>query len=188
MNLFTHSRRALPVAAVLIAALSAGCAGTAPKPKFSHELVAEHRIAASDSVQVNIAASDKVKILESEKARLAEKIMLKIADRKVMNAQSAAGKTYEVTVHLSRYEKGNAFARAMLAGLGQIHIDGTVDVLELPARTSVGQFDLNKTFAWGGVYGASMSIEDIEATFAEGVAAAVTGQQEAPKAAAKKTS
>jgi hypothetical protein len=41
--------------------------------------------------------------------------------------------------------------------------------------------DLKKTFAWGGAYGAATSIEDIESTFADGVAAAVTGQKEDAK-------
>ena len=66
----------------------------------------------------------------------------------------------------------------MLAGLGQIHIDGTVSVYQMPEHKLVGEFTLNKTFAWGGIYGAATSIEDIENTFADGVAANVTGQQE----------
>lgn len=66
----------------------------------------------------------------------------------------------------------------MLAGLGQIHIDSHVSVVALPERTKVGQFDINKTFAWGGIYGGKTSIAEVEEGFAEGVAAAVTeGQQ-----------
>jgi hypothetical protein len=42
------------------------------------------------------------------------------------------------------------------------------------------EFDMQKTFAWGGVYGASTSIEEIEDTFADGVAATVTGQEHTP--------
>jgi uncharacterized protein DUF4410 len=85
-----------------------------------------------------------------------------------------------VDLHLSRYDKGNAFARAMLVGLGQIHIDGKVDIYQMPDHTLVGEFDLKKTFAWGGIYGAATSMEDIEDTFADGVAATCTGQEEAP--------
>ena len=40
------------------------------------------------------------------------------------------------------------------------------------------EFALSKTFAWGGIYGASTTIETIEDTFADGVAATVTGQQQ----------
>ncbi len=66
----------------------------------------------------------------------------------------------------------------MLAGLGQIHIDGEVKLVELPDRKQVGVFSVSKTFAWGGIYGGSTGIEEIEQTFADGVAAALTGQKE----------
>ena len=39
-------------------------------------------------------------------------------------------------------------------------------------------FTIKKSFAWGGIYGGAVSMEDIERTFADGVAAAVTGQTE----------
>ena len=69
----------------------------------------------------------------------------------------------------------------MLIGLGQLHVDATVRLLELPAK-KVGEFTINKTFAWGGLYGGMTNMEDVERGFAEGVAAALTGQTEdAPK-------
>jgi hypothetical protein len=86
-----------------------------------------------------------------------------------------------VELLLTRYDKGNAFARAMLAGLGEIHIDGEVTLIELPERNQVGKFSISKTFAWGGIYGGTTSMDDIEQTFADGVAAAVTGQKEQKK-------
>jgi hypothetical protein len=178
---FTRSNR-LPIAAAaaMIIATTAGCASSPPKPTFSHEMVAAAHVGVADVAQVNVDANESVKILSSEKARLAEKIQLKIDQRKLANAGNGAGKTYEVDLHLSRYDKGSAFARAMLAGLGQIHIDGKVDIYQMPDHTLVGEFDLNKTFAWGGIYGAATSIEDIEDTFADGVAATATGQEAAP--------
>jgi hypothetical protein len=69
----------------------------------------------------------------------------------------------------------------MLAGLGQIHIDATVKVYAKANDQKIADFVVAKTFAWGGIYGASTSMEDIERTFADGVAAALTGQQETPK-------
>jgi hypothetical protein len=47
----------------------------------------------------------------------------------------------------------------------------------MPNHVLLEDFDLQKTFAWGGIYGASTSMEQIEDTFADGVAATVTGQQ-----------
>lgn len=56
-----------------------------------------------------------------------------------------------------------------------------VDIYQMPEHTLVGEFNLKKTFAWGGIYGAATSMEGIEDTFADGVAATVTGQEEASK-------
>jgi hypothetical protein len=62
----------------------------------------------------------------------------------------------------------------MMPGLGKIHIDTQVAVFELPTRKKVADFDVDKTFAWGGLYGGATSIGDVEKGFAEGVAEAVT--------------
>jgi Domain of unknown function (DUF4410) len=159
----------------------AGCASTVPKATFSHEIANNARVAATDQADVRVDAADGIKILPSETQRLSEKIKAKIDSRKVANSVDQDGpRNYEIDLHLTRYDKGNAFARAMLAGLGQIHIDGTVSVYRMPEHTLVGQFQLAKTFAWGGIYGAATSMEDIENTFADGVAASVTGQKEEP--------
>ena len=168
------------LAAVAALAGLAGCAGTLPKAEYSHEMVAAARVSSPDAVKVNLDAAQDVKILPSEKERLAEKIVSQVYARKVANAGAGPARDYVVDMHLTRYEKGSAFARAMFAGLGQIHIEGTVSVYSLPAHALIGQFTLKKTFAWGGIYGAATSMEDIENTFADGVAAAVTGQQEEP--------
>jgi hypothetical protein len=172
----------MPVAAAIaiVIAATTGCATSVPKAKFSHEMTSASRVGVSDVAQVNVDAQDTVKIDAAEKSRLASKLQKKIDTRKLANAGSGPGRSYEVDLHLTKYEKGNAFARFMVAGLGQIHINGKVAVYQMPDHTLVGEFDLNKTFAWGGVYGAATSMEDIEDTFADGVAATVTGQQEEP--------
>jgi hypothetical protein len=160
-----------------------GCAGTAPKPQVSRPIVADARIASLDQAQVNVdAVDDSVKILPMEREKLAEIIKQKLDTRKVANASPGAARSFAVDLHLSRFDKGNAFARAMLAGLGQIHIEGNVQVYQLPDHTLVGEFQMSKTFAWGGIYGAATSMEDIENTFADGVAATLTGQNEKAQA------
>ncbi|HVO48436.1 MAG TPA: DUF4410 domain-containing protein [Steroidobacteraceae bacterium] len=151
----------------------AGCASTAPKAHFSQQIVASAQVTSADDVQVNVTAGNGVTMLNEEKSRMAEKIKARIDARKTGNPAAGAARTFEVDVDLTRYDKGNAFARAMLIGLGQIHIDGKAQVYLLPAHDAVGEFDLRKTFAWGGLYGAVTSMDDIENTFADGVAAAL---------------
>lgn len=173
-------RTAVLAAGVVAAMALTGCASTLPTADFSHQIAAGATVSAPDTVKVSVDAADNVKILPDVKERIAEKVAMKIDTRKAANADAGAARVYEVNLHLTRYDKGNAFARAMLAGLGQIHIEGVVSVFQMPGHTAVGEFTLKKTFAWGGIYGAATSIEDIEDTFADGVAAAVTGQKEAP--------
>jgi uncharacterized protein DUF4410 len=174
--------RLIGSAGIIVFALY-GCAGTAPKPEFSHPIVADARIASPDQAAVSVdAVNDSVKILPMECERFAEVIKQKIDTRKVANAGGSGSRSFAVDLHLSRYDKGNAFARAMLAGAGQIHIEGKVQVYQLPEHTLVGEFQLSKTFAWGGIYGASTSMQDIESTFADGIAATLTGQNEKAQA------
>jgi Domain of unknown function (DUF4410) len=178
--MFHSCRTAILAAGMLVLTSLTGCATTVPTADFSQQIVAGARVSAPDTVKVNVDAADAVKMLPIDKERIAEEVAMKIDARKAANATAGAARVYEVDLRLTRYDKGNAFARAMLAGLGQIHIEGVVSVFEMPGHTAVGEFTLKKTFAWGGIYGAATSIEDIEDTFADGVAAAVTGQKEAP--------
>lgn len=96
-----------------------------------------------------------------------------IRQKNVANAVSA--REIMVEVEILDYDEGNAFAPAMLAGLGQIRIDSKVEIFAGTQHQKIGAFDLNKTFAWGGIYGGATDIHDVEEGFSEGVAAAVMG-------------
>ena len=50
-----------------------------------------------------------------------------------------------------------------------------VSVFRMAQPQLLESFGLSKTFAWGGVYGASTSIKDIENAYAEGIERSVTG-------------
>ncbi len=78
-----------------------------------------------------------------------------------------------VGVTLTSYNEGNAFARAMLAGLGQIHIDGDVVVTDRKSGAVMASYKVSKHFAFGGIVGAVTSIQDVEKGFARSVAEAV---------------
>ena len=173
------------IACVAAIILATGCATTVPKPEFTKQITIESQIAAKDEARVLVEVGAGVTMIESEKIRVAEKIKQKIDARKVTNSRDGSTRTYEINLVMTEYKKGNAFARAMLAGLGQIHIGGNVTAFEMPERTLVGSFSINKTFAWGGIYGGVTGMEDIETTFADGVAAALTGQNEEQKKSAE---
>ena len=173
-----------PVSTIIIAGsmlgvlLLSGCATTAPKANFSQGMALGSLIASNEQRQGTSRGGANVSVLDAERARIAQLIEAKIAAKKTAILGSGEKKTYEVEVTLTRYEKGSSVARLMLAGLGQIHIDAVVRVYVDPDKRKVGEFTIKKTFAWGGIYGGSTSMEDIEVTFAGGIAAALTGQAE----------
>lgn len=148
--------------------LVAGCATSGGKPNYSKTLAPDARIIAADKVAAEVTTSSNVTIANYEKERFAQKIEVAIRNRAPQG--SRAPRSYRVIVHLTKYEKGNAFARAMLAGLGQMHIDATVTVLAMPAKTPVTEFTMDKTFSWGGMYGAVTNIETVEEEFGKSLA------------------
>jgi hypothetical protein len=170
----------LALAATSLLSELTGCASSVAKADVTHEITVSARVASGDSTQVHVDAANDVNLLPVDADRFSQKIQKMIDSRKVANQAASNARNYEIDLHLTRYEKGNAFARVMLAGLGQIHIDRKITVYQLPDHTLVGEFDLAKTFAWGGIYGAATSMDDIENTYADGVAANVTGQKENP--------
>jgi hypothetical protein len=179
MNAMTNGQRVCGYAVALAAVLLAtGCATTSPGATFQKPVAEGRRVDASDTTSVKVEAGSGVSIQDYEKQRLAANIQDKISLRKAKYTGSADPRQYEVQTLVTRYDKGNAFARAMLAGLGQIHVDTHVTVLALPEREKVAEFDVNKTFAWGGIYGGSTTVEDVEHGLADGIAQAVTGVQD----------
>lgn len=132
----------------------------------------------NDVTTVKLEQDNKVAMIDTEKQRLAQLIASKLDAKKRENTSAAEPEYYEFEVMIIRYEKGNAFARFMMAGLGQIHINAHVSVFTLPTREKYAEFDIDKTFAWGGILGASTKIEDVEPAFAEGIANAVVESQQ----------
>ena len=59
----------------------------------------------------------------------------------------------------------------MQAGLGQIHIAANVQLIDATSGNVTASYVVKKTFAWGGIYGGSTSIEDVETGFAASVVA-----------------
>jgi hypothetical protein len=71
-------------------------------------------------------------------------------------------------VNLTSYEEGNAAARLMLMGLGQMHIDSDIEIVDASGNT-IGAYKIAKQFALGGVVGASTSIKYVESGFESSV-------------------
>jgi hypothetical protein len=156
------------VVGVALAITLNGCATSGGRPTYTKTLQPESRITASDRVSVEIVPGPEVKIAKYERERFEQTIESTIRSHAGVSGHGA--RDYKIVVTINKYEKGSAFARAMLAGLGQMHIDAAVAVYQMPGRKLVGEFKMDKTFSWGGVYGASANIETVEEDFAKSLA------------------
>ena len=91
------------------------------------------------------------------------------ADRPGVMTDSSNPQALKMRIHFTRFDRGSAFARAMLIGLGQIRIEATV-TLTSASGASIGEYKVAKDFAIGGAIGASTTVEDVEDGFAKSVA------------------
>lgn len=133
-----------------------------------------------ENVLIEVQNNENVQITTSDKERILMQIIAAIkkdypARFKRINEGSADPVTLKAIVNITRYDKGNAFARAMLAGLGQMKIAADVTLIDCVSSESLCKYEATKTFAWGGMYGAVTSMETIEGGFAKAVAEGIVG-------------
>jgi hypothetical protein len=165
-----------------------GCASSAPHAKFASPGGPGMVVRAADTTSINVTTAAGVSMADWEKSRVTERVRSALAAKQALNQSPATPKQFDIDVTITRYEKGSAVARAFLAGLGQIHLDALVKVTDQATHVPVSEFKLEKTFAWGGIYGASTSMEDIELAFADGVASGLTGREGYAKTSSRKNS
>jgi len=126
---------------------------------------------------------------ERIRIRIVEAIRKQDATRfRDINSPTPLPPMLRASVIVTNYDKGNTFARFMLAGLGQIHIDAEVALRDQDTGDELGRFQVNKTFAWGGIYGAVTRVEDVEDGFAGAVASVLLGKDESGAARAQPAS
>jgi Domain of unknown function (DUF4410) len=167
------------------AALLGGCATSVPKAQYNKALPTQYHVDGDDKIQVRVDAAAGVAATDFEKQQLASMVTSKLEERRVKNPSNGDVRDCSVVITITRFDKGNAVARLMLAGLGQIHLDGLIEVYAQPSNEKIDDFTVSKTFAWGGIYGVATKIEDVEPAFADAVSAALTGQEEVSASATK---
>jgi hypothetical protein len=156
-----------------------GCAGSPPSAEFKTPIDSMNRLCALDEAKVKLSAAEGVSINDINRQRLESVITQKLDEKKKHTpCKTTEKRSFLLNSKITRYDEGNAFARAMLAGLGQMHIDGEFLLNFMLDEHALAEFTVKKTFAWGGVYGGSTRIEDIEPAFAEAVANAIVVEAE----------
>jgi hypothetical protein len=160
------------VTATALALLLGGCAGSVSAPTAIQALSAEQR-ASLHIGDVSADAAQGVEMSDGDFDVICAKV--KAYMQSAPGASAGNGAAVNMKIHFTRFDRGSAFARAMLIGLGQIRIEATVDLVDA-SGTKVGEYNVAKDFALGGVVGASTSVEDVEDGFAKSVATIVISQ------------
>jgi len=162
--------RLLSIAA--LSALLSACAGSVSAPTAIAPLSPEQKASLHVS-DISADAANGVAMSDGDFGIICQKVRSYIAIQSPGVLAEGAASPLKMKIHFTRFDRGNAFARAMLIGLGQIVIEATVSFEDAQGAT-VAQYKVSKDFAIGGVAGATTSVDDVEEGFAKSVAATVT--------------
>ena len=112
-----------------------------------------------------------VDVPEHELEFMKNDIKSKISDSEFWSANPSE---YTLKVVIDKYDEGNAFARFMLIGLGQMHLNGTVELLvgEPPEVIKSGSFE--KNYVVGGIAGGMATMhEDVVSKLGDAIVEAL---------------
>lgn len=163
---------------IVLLALGAGCATSPGSFRTTSAAPDQAAMSKYSDVTVDVGCSKGVPLAISDMDRIKALIAKNIPDEssnryKCVEGPAAGSNTIAAKVTITRYDEGNATARLMLAGLGQMHIDADIALSDFTTGELLFRSEVKKTFAWGGLYGGSAQITDIEEGFSRAVAASL---------------
>lgn len=168
--------------ALLGIALS-GCAGSATKPIAVSALAnPTQKLSVTD---VTATATPGIGMGNDDLVRIVDGIKGKLTADRLMAAQSPDALPVTLQINFTSYDPGNAGARALMMGLGQIHIDGEIAMVDA-SGIAIGKYQIAKQFAGGGLWGAATTIKDVEAGFEASVADMIKDPSGSARTAEKK--
>lgn len=161
------------ITAFLLCGALTGCAGSASTPTLTWSPAATFNAATALIGPVSAEAAPGVPMASYDLERVSQLVQSDMSaaypGRLLRDGAAAAPGEVRVDMTFITYDEGNALARFMLAGLGQIHIAANVQLIDATSGNVTARYFVSKTFAWGGLYGGSTTIEDVEKGFAESV-------------------
>ena len=155
---------------VLLTSIVSGCASTGGSHKLLTAPLSSVQAAKYTDLMISVQPAPNVILNQGDAYRMSKLIA---EDVKYEAPSRFQGINFQ---GIKRYDEGSAFARFMLAGLGQIHIDADVTLSDLTTKDKLAQYEVTKTFAWGGIYGAATGIKDAEVGFCKAVADSILGK------------
>ncbi len=158
-------------AAAVMAFFCAGCAGSVSAPVAVQAMSTEQK-AALKIGDISADADGGLNLSQADFDLIVQKVRTYIdAEKPGLVVDGAPGATH-MKIHFTTFDRGNAFARGMLIGMGQIRIEATVSLADASGAT-VASYKVSKDFALGGVIGATTTVDDVEDGFAKSVAEVV---------------
>lgn len=162
-------------ALLLIGFALAGCAGGVNSPTLISTGTPGFDAATVAIGHVSSEAAPGVDMTQDELSRISRAVQAELSssfpDRIIPAGGHPNPGAVDIKLVFTEYDKGNAAARLMLAGLGQIHIHANVLLTDAASGAPEATFEVTKDFGWGGLYGGSTSVEDVEKGFARSVSA-----------------
>jgi hypothetical protein len=160
---------------LLALSLLSGCLGSVANPTLVASPSPGFETSRVGIGEVSAAADRGVVMTKEDLERISHRVEADLAasypDRVVKPGDAPLPDMVNVKLVFTEYDKGNAFARLMLAGLEQIRIGANVVLIDPANNQTVGEFEVSKDFSFGGLYGGATSVEDVEDGFARSVAA-----------------
>ena len=181
-------RTVLPVFAAVL--LLAGCATSAPEPTAVQAFANPERpLEGYSHMIVTCEAMQGVEIPKHEQESVAAMVKQEVERRApgrfvFLEQEAQAGeaaptssqpgmvepKTAIMKILFVEYDEGSAFARFMIAGAGQIRIDTDVTLRDKATFELLGEYEVSKQFALGGIAGGTTDVADVEEGLAKGIA------------------
>ena len=148
----------------------AACAGDVAKPDLIVQDIPAAEKAGLRISDVSAEAAPGVDMKPEELARVIARVKGELA------ARTGAPPAAHVGLLFTKYDRGSAAARFFIAGAGQIVIEADVAFLDDATGRQIGLYKVGKDFSFGGIYGVSTTLEDVEGGFAKSVAALLQPQ------------
>ncbi|PCJ22148.1 MAG: hypothetical protein COB04_01470 [Gammaproteobacteria bacterium] len=145
------NKRFFPLFLALSLIVLSGC--VANQPVVWDDPSATHTGMNISSIEVEAPASTPA----SEIAFIKQDIQNKLASSNFWNEQ-LPGCTLKVVI--TKYNKGNAFARFMLIGLGQMHLHGTVELISGNPPKVIQSGTFEKKYVVGGLVGLTATMRN----------------------------
>ena len=148
----------------------AGCAGSVAPPTVVTALPDVQR-SGLHLAGVTTQAGQGVAVRAGETDRISQLVVADIQALAPGMVDPAAARARALRIVITRFDEGSAAARFLLAGLGQIRLEGDVAIVDIGTNQAIAEYKVAKQFAFGGIYGGVTSMQDVEQGFAKSVAA-----------------